>query len=66
MKSIRKVFNVAAEKPKKLQITSSQFIIALFIICSFNSSLELLKFISAEQLIGPFKIFCSIPTCQIE
>ena len=50
---------------KNLQTISSQFITDFFIICSFRFSIEVEKFKPPEQPEGPFKIFCSIPTCQL-
>ena len=59
-------FNVAADIPKKDQVISSQVVIFWLMIwsLSFDSDWDLL--ISIEHPGKPGRIFCSIPTCQVE
>ena len=54
----------AAERPKKLQTTSSQLTTCFDSICSFKSTVfeDISK--PAEQPDGPFKKLFSTPTCQ--
>ena len=66
IKSNKRLLIVAADKPKILQITSSQFITALDRICSFKAIVFFDKLRPVEQPDGPERILFSIPTCQIE
>ena len=65
MKSCNIEFKVAADKPPTDQIISEQLITGLLVICCFKSWTESVCKRDPEQLAGPFKIFCSMPTCQI-
>ena len=60
------VFNVAADKPIKDHVISSQAIILWFSICSFSSVSDWDRLIIFEHPDNPGRIFCSIPTCHAE
>ncbi len=62
----RKLLIVAAENPRILQATSSQFITGFDKICSLRFEMLLVKFKPPEQPFGPERILFSIPTCQTE
>ena len=64
IKNNNKLLIVAADKPKILQITSSQFIIAFDKICSLR--LDALSVTSRPPVHpeGPWSILFSMPTCQ--
>ena len=62
----RKLLIVAAEKPKILQATSSQFITGFDRICSLRLKVLFEIFKPLEQPFGPDRILFSIPICQIE
>ena len=66
IKNNNKLFIVAAERPKMLHATSSQFITALDIICSLRLDVFVEILSPPEQLDGPARILFSIPTCQSE
>ena len=57
---------VAADKPKILQATSSQFITGLDRICSLRSEALFVIFNPSEHPAGPESNLFSIPICQIE
>ena len=57
---------VAADKPKILQVTSSQFITGLDRICSLRLEVLSVTFNPPEHPTGPDNNLFSIPTCQIE
>ena len=66
IKNKSKALIVAADKPKILQATSSQFITGLDRICSLRSEVLSVIFNPSEHPIGPESNLFSIPTCQIE
>ena len=60
------VLSVAADMPKKAQITSSQATTCLLKICSFNSFVFEDTERPEEQPAGPLNNLFSTPTCHTE